>query len=54
LAALSGDYNHLLALPILSNASGTTALIRFLFQGCDHFVETLDIGSANATDNGAF
>jgi len=54
LAALSGDYNRLLALPILSNASGTTALMRFLFQGRDHSIETLDIGSANATDNGVF
>jgi hypothetical protein len=26
----------------------------FLFQGSDDFVEALDIGSANAMDNGAF
>jgi hypothetical protein len=28
--------------------------MRFLFQGRDNPVETLDIGSANAMDNGAF
>jgi len=28
--------------------------MRFLFQSCDDPVETLDIGGANAMDNGAF
>ena len=29
-------------------------MMRFLFQGCDDLVETLNIGGANATDHGAF
>jgi len=28
--------------------------MRFLFQSCDDPVETLDIGGANAMDNGPF
>jgi hypothetical protein len=28
--------------------------MRFLFQGRNDLVETLDIGGANTTDNGAF
>jgi hypothetical protein len=28
--------------------------MRFLFQSCHDLVETLDIGGANAMDNGAF
>jgi hypothetical protein len=28
--------------------------MRFLFQGRDDLVETLDVGGANALDNGAF
>ena len=37
-----------------SSAFGTTALMCFLFQSHHDPVETLDIGSANALDHGAF
>jgi hypothetical protein len=37
-----------------SSACGANALMRFLFQRHDNSVETLDIGGANAMDNGAF
>jgi hypothetical protein len=40
-------------LALLSSSSGTDALMRFLFQGCDHFVETLEISRLDATDNSA-
>jgi hypothetical protein len=63
LAAVSGNeisFNpsrlpgRFLALAIRSSTLGANALMRYLFQGRDNPVETLDIGGANAMDNGAF
>ena len=51
---LSGLYARFLTLAIPSRATGSNASMRFLFQGRDDLVETLDIGGTDATDNGAF
>jgi hypothetical protein len=42
------------ALASQASSSRASALMRFLFQGCDDLVKTPDIGGANSMNNGAF